>query len=176
MIVFSPSITCCFSWCDSIPAAVRESISTSEPWTSHSVTCAMNARGPGLQPSAGGSSTANRRWHFSASLGRGLSRASAQTRSSPKPTPASATHPRQRGAAGRGERRSPSRYGTCAAPVGSAGLDVSRRPARRTLGSSSRCQKSDSWELSVPSPAPRLYSTQGGFWGGCFTFPFCPSD
>lgn len=28
MIVFSPSITCCFSWCDSIPAKIRESIST----------------------------------------------------------------------------------------------------------------------------------------------------
>lgn len=30
MIVFSPSITCCFSWCDSIPAAIREPINTSE--------------------------------------------------------------------------------------------------------------------------------------------------
>lgn len=35
MIVFSPSITCCFSWCDSIPAEIKGSINTSELQTSY---------------------------------------------------------------------------------------------------------------------------------------------
>lgn len=42
MIVFSPSITCCFSWCDSIPAEIKESINTSELQTSYTGACIIN--------------------------------------------------------------------------------------------------------------------------------------